>query len=110
MIGVNSSIVGRSAEFDAYDQLPDPDGGLRVLAFVGEPGVGKTAVLEALVKNATSSGTRLLSCRASPSDTKLSFSGLVDLLRSTTTNYQVCPHLSAERWTRRFCGRTVHLN
>ncbi len=55
--------------------------GLGVVALVGEPGVGKTTVLNDLVDKARRVGTRVLECRASESETSLSLACLGDLLR-----------------------------
>ncbi len=79
---VSGFLPGRQAEFDAYGRAVDVGQGLQLLGYVGDAGMGKTTVLRGLVKAAQRSGTRVFDCRASQAETRLSFAGLADLLRS----------------------------
>lgn len=77
---VNGPIVGRAAELAAFAHLANSTNGLSVLTFVGDPGIGKTTVLQSIANQAIDH--RVLACRPSPNETRLSFAGLVDLLLS----------------------------
>src|SRR5579864_8699418 len=52
------------------------------LVVVGEPGIGKTTIWEASVRQARGHGRQVLSCRPRRSDAALSHVALTDLLRS----------------------------
>jgi predicted ATPase len=52
----------------------------RVLLLTGEPGIGKTTLWEHGVRAARERGFRVLAARASPSETRLAFAALGDLL------------------------------
>lgn len=58
------------------------------LAIEGEPGIGKSAIIEAAVAEATSRGFRVLFCRGAPAEARYGYAGLADLLESV-------PELSA---------------
>ena len=51
------------------------------LLLTGEPGIGKTTLLEAVVGAARGHGSRVMHVRASDADARRPFHGLVDLLR-----------------------------
>jgi DNA-binding CsgD family transcriptional regulator len=71
---------GRRAECAVLDRLIDAvrDGQSRALVLRGEPGVGKTALLEYLVEQA--SGCRVLRATGVQSEMELAFAGLHQLL------------------------------
>ena len=71
-----AGLVGRRGECDVLDRLIDGvrAGGSRVLVVRGEPGVGKTALLEYLVEQA--SGCRVLRAAGVQSEMELAFAGL----------------------------------
>lgn len=74
-------ILERQAELDAAARLLDdlPDGACAIL-FEGEPGIGKTAVIEAVAADAARRGIRVLSCRPSQHELELPHAGLIELL------------------------------
>lgn len=82
-------LFGRQAELAAVRWLLDaaatePAG----LAIEGEPGIGKSAIIEAAVAEATRRGFRVLFCRGAPAEARYGYAGLADLLESV-------PELSA---------------
>jgi DNA-binding CsgD family transcriptional regulator len=75
------SIVGRTEELailDAFmgDALAEP----RALLIEGEPGMGKSTLLDDLIGSARLSGLPVLACRPSQSEMDLSYVGLIELL------------------------------
>jgi DNA-binding CsgD family transcriptional regulator len=86
LIAVNANngpqLVGRDDElgflFGALDRVGSRGGAIGLL---GEPGVGKSALLAAAVDHARSSGFTVLTARGSQSETDLPFAGLHQVLR-----------------------------
>ena len=76
-------LLGRKDERLALDRLfaQARDGRSGVLALVGEPGIGKTALLEHAVESAD--GMRVLRARGIESEAEIAFAGLAELLRPT---------------------------
>jgi len=73
--------VGRETELDVVDGfLEDGLPGLRALAILGEPGIGKTTVWEETVRRARDRGLTVVAARPAAAEAKLAFSGLTDLL------------------------------
>jgi DNA-binding CsgD family transcriptional regulator len=74
-------LVGRAAERQALDRLLDDAraGRSAVLGLVGEPGIGKTALLDDIVARAT--GMNVLAARGVESEAAVPFAGLAELLR-----------------------------
>ncbi|MDQ1566250.1 MAG: hypothetical protein QOF96_1130, partial [Actinomycetota bacterium] len=75
------SLVGRRREVDIVDSFlgrAAADGG--ALWFIGDPGVGKTVLLEASTEAATEAGTRILWAAGAEFEADLAFSGLNQLL------------------------------
>jgi hypothetical protein len=74
-------LVGRERERTLLRALLEDarTGRSRVLVIRGEPGIGKTALLEDALAHAVD--TRVLRCRGVESETELAFSGLAELLR-----------------------------
>ena len=72
-------IVGRDAELDRLHRLSQAADAPRALLLSGEPGIGKTTLWEAGVDVAREQGSRVLSCRASGAEARLSFAPLIDL-------------------------------
>ncbi len=74
-------LLGRKDERLALDRLLTQarDGRSGVLALVGEPGIGKTALLEHAAESAE--GMRILRCRGIESEATIPFAGLAELLR-----------------------------
>ncbi|MFL5911332.1 MAG: BTAD domain-containing putative transcriptional regulator [Gaiellaceae bacterium] len=81
--GGAGSIFGRKRELaEMAVTLAAAGGGLRLLVLEGEPGIGKTTLWRDGLRRAAALGYRVLSCRAAPAETRLSFAGLADLLAS----------------------------
>ncbi|HEX5852311.1 MAG TPA: AAA family ATPase [Solirubrobacteraceae bacterium] len=74
-------LLGRKDERLALDRLlaRARDGRSGVLALVGEPGIGKTALLDQAAESAK--GMRILRCRGIESEAVIPFAGLSELLR-----------------------------
>ncbi len=74
-------LLGRKDERLAFDRLfaQARDGRSGVLAIVGEPGIGKTALLEYAAESAK--GMRILRARGIESEAVIPFAGLAELLR-----------------------------
>ena len=76
-------LIGRQWELAAADRFLDAiSTGPAAMVLEGEPGIGKTAVWRAAVETARSRSYRTLVCRASESESALTFLGLGDLLDS----------------------------
>src|SRR6185312_12025325 len=78
--GRAAALKGRRSEREALGELVDAlrRGESRALVMRGEPGVGKTALLEHLVEQA--SGCRMLRASGVQSEMELAFAGLHQLL------------------------------
>ena len=78
---MSAGVIGRPGELQAIEQFLDAlAGGSAVLLLEGEPGIGKTTLLRAGVEGARRRGARVLWCAASPSEARLSYAALADLL------------------------------
>jgi hypothetical protein len=64
------------------DALAGVRDGFRLLMIGGEPGIGKTTVLQAAIGRARDAGFRVLACRSVQAETRMSFTNLGDLLAS----------------------------
>ncbi len=74
-------ISGRSDELRAAARMLDGVGDGPCALFVeGEPGIGKTTLFDATVTEARERGFRVLRCRPSQSEVRLSHAGLIELL------------------------------
>jgi DNA-binding CsgD family transcriptional regulator len=75
-------LVGRQAELARLDRLVEDleDGRGGALLVRGDPGIGKTALLEALRDRAAAAGILVLAARGVESEAELAFSALADLL------------------------------
>ncbi|MBL1079433.1 AAA family ATPase [Nocardia sp. 2] len=73
-------LLGRKTEQQRLDRLIEgARGGTgAALVLIGEPGIGKTVLLDYAVARAT--GFRVLSCRGVPSETEVAFAALHELL------------------------------
>ena len=75
------SVVGREEELELLrGLLADTAAGPLALLIEGEPGIGKTTLLEAAVDAARERSYRVLACRAVGAEVQLSFAALGDLL------------------------------
>jgi DNA-binding CsgD family transcriptional regulator len=78
---MSAGVIGRPGEMEAIERFLDAlAGGWAVLLLEGEPGIGKTTLLRAGVEAARRRGDRVLWCAASPSEARLSYAALADLL------------------------------
>ena len=78
----SETLLGRQRELAAIDALLD---GIRdrggSLLVRGEPGIGKSALLEKAQERATARGIAVLRTAGAPSERQMAFSGLHQLLR-----------------------------
>ena len=80
---VPTEIVGRAHELDIADEaLAAARDGLAAIVFEGEAWIGKTTVWRDAISRAAAAGYRVLQCRATEAEERLSYSGLADLLGS----------------------------
>jgi DNA-binding CsgD family transcriptional regulator len=89
-------LVGRDSELRILDRLL-ADGRLGrsgVLALVGEPGIGKTALLEYAA--ASADGMRVLRARGVESEAEVPFGGLLELLRPALGAVEQIPQPQAD--------------
>lgn len=78
---MNRGVVGRARELEAVDRLLGLlDDGPGVLVLEGEPGIGKTTVVRHGIEAGDRIGARVLTCAGSAAESRLSYSGLADLL------------------------------
>src|SRR5258708_4218707 len=76
-----TGVFGREAELGAVDaMLASARDGIAALVLEGDPGIGKTTVRRKGMAQAAADGYRVLSCRAAPTEARLSFTALGDLL------------------------------
>jgi DNA-binding CsgD family transcriptional regulator len=76
-----TEVFSREAELFAVDQvLASARHGLAALVLEGDPGIGKTTVWREGIAHAAGKGYRVLSCRTAPTEARLSFTALGDLL------------------------------
>ena len=80
-------VLGRETEHDALGRFVDliPDGPC-ALTLEGEAGIGKTTLWRACVSLAEERGFRILSCRPSESEARLSYAALADLLEEAVAD------------------------
>lgn len=81
-------MIGREAEWDrALQTLQRLDEGPCAVLLEGDPGIGKTTLLDALTAYAEAEGLQLLRCRASQSDVQQAHSGLLQLMDDVTPEF-----------------------
>jgi DNA-binding CsgD family transcriptional regulator len=77
----NRTFVGRHDEVAAIERFLGTLGGRsRVLLVEGEPGIGKTTMVQAAARSASERGCMLLAAAPAESEMPLDFAGLADLL------------------------------
>lgn len=89
-------LVGRAEERERIGVLLEQarSGHSAVLALAGEPGIGKTVLLDLAVRSAT--GFQLLQVRAVESEAHIPFSSLLELLRPALGSLERIPRPQAE--------------
>ena len=76
-----TGVLGREAEMVAVDKLLDSGRrGRAALVLEGNPGIGKTTVWRQGISRAADAQYRVLTCRTAPTEARLSFTALSDLL------------------------------
>lgn len=90
-------LVGRSEELSRIDSLLDEARSSRSasLIFAGEPGIGKTSLLEAAAERAGGLGFTVLRARGIESEAELAFSGLLELSRPIRAHVDRLPEPQA---------------
>lgn len=75
-------LVGRATELAVVERFLDRAARqFTVLRIAGEPGIGKTALVDATVERAAAAGVQVLRAHPAAPETTLAFAGLTDLLR-----------------------------
>ena len=77
----SATLVGRDEELGLIAAFLEQAAGGKTLLFTGEPGVGKTALLDAAEEAALAAGIEVLRTAGSEFGTRVSFSALAQLLR-----------------------------
>src|SRR4029453_13590637 len=78
---MGTGMLGREAEMVAVEGLLNAGRhGRAGLVLEGNPGIGKTTVWRQGISRAANAGYRVLSCRTAPTEARLSFTALSDLL------------------------------
>src|SRR5215212_4156965 len=78
---VASVLIGRNAEIQAAERfLASLDDGPAAVSIQGEPGIGKTALLEAIVALSDADRVSVLRARAVAAEADLGFAGLSELI------------------------------
>lgn len=73
-------LIGRQEERATIAAALSPQAATASLLLLGEPGVGKTLLLDMTVDDALAAGTRVLRVRGNAAETELAFAGLHQLL------------------------------
>ena len=77
----SATLVGRNEELRLIAAFLEQAAGGKTLLFTGEPGVGKTALLDAAEEAALAAGVKVLRAAGSEFGTRVSFADLAQLLR-----------------------------
>jgi hypothetical protein len=94
---VLQNLYGRDEELAVLARLFERDGCAgRVLLLHGEPGIGKTALLEAAARLAAGAGVRVLRTTGVQAEAQLPFAGLHQLLRELLRDLPGIPAAEAE--------------
>jgi len=90
-------LIGRDSELSQLCRLVDPPPvASEVRALLGEPGMGKTALLAAVTEAARSAGLRVLTVAGRESERDLAFAGLHQLLRPVLARVPTLPGRQAQ--------------
>ena len=97
MTAQDASLVGRAEELSRLrEMVTSPPAEGRVLLILGDPGLGKTALLSEAARAARSSGMRVLAAAGRESEQDLAFAGLYQLLRPVLDRVAGLPGRQAE--------------
>jgi len=97
MTGMDASLVGREGELSRLGELTAPPyTESRVLVVLGDPGVGKTALMAKAAREAGPTGMRVLAAAGRESEQDLAFAGLHQLLRPVLDRLAGLPARQAE--------------
>src|SRR3954464_6326768 len=81
MMVAGGPLIGREAELAVVDAfLSEAAEAPTGLVFSGEPGIGKTALLEAAIARASARGAGVLVHRSVQAEAEFAFAGLADLV------------------------------
>ncbi|MEU9448831.1 AAA family ATPase [Streptomyces sp. NPDC048277] len=89
--GLEGSLLGRERELALLADFVRPTGGSPALLVRGEPGVGKTTLIEATIRRAESAGTTVLQARGYQGEARLPFAALHQLLRPVLRRVETLP-------------------
>ncbi|MYQ37405.1 regulatory protein, luxR family [Streptomyces sp. LamerLS-316] len=84
-------IVGRDADLARLFRAVDPATADPVLLLLGDMGMGKSALLDRVVRRGEAGGTRVLRAEGSESESSLAFSALHQLLRPVSADVDDLP-------------------
>jgi|SRR5690242_16608408 len=95
--GRATELMGRLSEQDALDRLIEAvgTGRSRVLGIRGDPGVGKTVLLDYLARRASGSGFRVARVVGVQSEMELAFAGCISCARRCCATWRACRCRSA---------------
>src|ERR1700678_2060704 len=97
MTGKNTSLFGRGAELSRLrEMVAPPYEESRVQLILGDPGMGKTALLAQTAREARSAGVRVLTAAGRESEEDLAFAGLYQLLRPVLDRLASLPARQAQ--------------
>lgn len=97
MITTDAGLVGRDEELSMLSELVTPPYERnRVLLILGDPGLGKTALLAEAEREARLTGMRVLAAAGRESEQHLAFAGLHQLLRPVLDRVACLPGRQAE--------------
>src|SRR6516225_12263263 len=87
-----SAFIGRQREVQILtDLLGNASASGRSVVLIGDPGIGKSALLSAAAEQARTSGFRVLAATGVQSEAQLPFSGLHQLLRPVLVSADMLP-------------------
>jgi hypothetical protein len=80
---MGKAVVGRDVELTIIDRFFEGvRSGSATLLIEGMAGIGKTTVLQSAVERGEEQGARMLLSRPGPSETRLTYAGLLDVLEA----------------------------
>ena len=96
MAGDGIGLIGRDSELSRLSDLVDPSTAGQVQVLLGEPGMGKTVLLQELTRRAAAAGLRVLAVTGRQSERDLAFAGLHQLLRPVLDRVPALPDRQAQ--------------